>query len=59
MRSSFVGGASVGLWITDPAAPAPRPTKDVEVSSRGRLHEFEGRLGNHGFREDPESGAAG
>jgi hypothetical protein len=35
----FVGGATVGLWITDPAAPAPRPTKDVdvivEVTSRG------------------------
>ena len=27
----FVGGATVGLWITDPAAPAPRPTKDVDV----------------------------
>ena len=26
----FVGGASVTLWITDPGAPAPRPTKDVD-----------------------------
>lgn len=34
----FVGGATVSLWITDPGAPPPRPTLDVdvvvEVSSR-------------------------
>jgi hypothetical protein len=28
---AFVGGASVVLWITDPAASPPRPTKDVDV----------------------------
>ena len=27
----FVGGATVGLLITDPAAPRVRPTKDVDV----------------------------
>jgi len=27
----FVGGATIALWITDPAAPPPRPTKDVDV----------------------------
>lgn len=27
----FTGGATVGLWITDPAAPQPRPTEDVDV----------------------------
>ena len=56
----FLGGATVGLWITDPAAPEPRPTKDVdvivEVTSRGRFAEFEERLRAHGFREDQESG---
>jgi predicted nucleotidyltransferase len=56
----FVGGATVGLWITDPAAPAPRPTKDVdvivEVASRRRFAQFERRLRDHGFREDRESG---
>src|SRR3954452_6064608 len=56
----FVGGATVELWITDPAAPAPRPTKDVdvivEVASRARFHQFEERLRRHGFREDTESG---
>lgn len=56
----FVGGATVGLWITDPGAPDPRPTRDVdvivEVSSRGRLAAFEERLRARGFREDRESG---
>lgn len=56
----FVGGATVGLWITDPAAPEPRPTKDVdvivEVASRGGFAQFEGRLREHGFREDRDSG---
>jgi hypothetical protein len=28
---AFVGGATVALWITDPGAPEPRPTKDVEI----------------------------
>jgi hypothetical protein len=27
----FVGGAATGLLVTDPAAPTPRPTKDVDV----------------------------
>ena len=56
----FLGGASVVLWITDPAAPAPRPTKDVdvvvEVTSRASFHDFEARLRNLGFREDQEDG---
>lgn len=30
-RVVFVGGATVTLWITDLGAPAPRPTKDVDV----------------------------
>jgi nucleotidyltransferase AbiEii toxin of type IV toxin-antitoxin system len=55
----FVGGATIGLWITDPAAPAPRPTKDVdlivEVASRGGFYEFEERLRVRGLREDAQS----
>lgn len=47
----FVGGATVTLWITDPAAPTPRPTKDVdvvvEVVSRAALHDFEARMRAH------------
>jgi predicted nucleotidyltransferase len=56
----FVGGATLVLWITDPDAPPPRPTKDVdviiEVTSRLAWHRFEGRLRKIGFREDRESG---
>jgi hypothetical protein len=56
----FVGGATLTLWITDPAAPPPRPTKDVdvivEVTTRGRFHAFEERLRKRGFKEDQESG---
>lgn len=56
----FLGGASLALWITDPAAPAPRPTKDVdvvvEVASRSAFHTFEARLRCLGFREDQEEG---
>lgn len=52
----FVGGATVTLWVTDPGAPAPRPTKDVdvvvEVASRAALHNFEARMRGQGFAED-------
>jgi hypothetical protein len=56
---AFVGGATVVLWITDPGAPAPRPTKDVdvvvEVATRRELHAFEARLRDRGFRNDIDS----
>lgn len=56
----FLGGASIVLWITDPAAPTPRPTKDVdvvvEVTSRAAFHAFEERLRSLGFKEDQEDG---
>jgi len=56
----FLGGASIVLWITDPGAPAPRPTKDVdvvvEVTSRAAFHAFESRLRTLRFREDQEDG---
>jgi len=56
----FLGGASIVLWITDPAAPAPRPTKDVdvvvEVASRTAFHAFEERLRSLGFNEDQADG---
>jgi predicted nucleotidyltransferase len=52
----FVGGATVTLWITDPAAPPPRPTKDVdvivEVATRSDYYAFEDRLRAIGFRND-------
>jgi hypothetical protein len=55
----FLGGASIVLWITDPGAPPPRPTKDVdvvvEVTTRADLEDFERRLSARGFREDMDS----
>jgi hypothetical protein len=35
-RVVFLGGATLGLWITDPAARAPRVTYDVDVVAEGR-----------------------
>lgn len=56
----FVGGATVGLWITDPAAPEFRPTYDVdsivEVSGREAYQDLERRLQSLGLRHDQESG---
>jgi hypothetical protein len=52
----FIGGATVTLWITDPAAPPSRPTKDVdvivEVATRSGYYAFEDRLRSAGFRND-------
>lgn len=59
----FVGGATLVLWITDPAAPAPRPTLDidviVEVSTRRELWDFDEALRERGFREDLCGGVIG
>ena len=52
----FVGGATVVLWITDPGAPPPRPTIDVdvivEVATRGEYYAFEDRLRAAEFEEE-------
>jgi predicted nucleotidyltransferase len=49
----FVGGATLALWITDPAAPPVRPTKDVdvivEIATRREYYKFEKRLRALGF----------
>jgi len=54
----FVGGATVGLWISDPAAPPVRPTDDVdvvvEVATRSEFYEFEAKLRDAGFSEDEQ-----
>ena len=56
----FVGGATVDLWITDPAAPEFRPTEDVdvivEVSTKRDYYRLEERLREAGFENDQESG---
>lgn len=53
---AFIGGATVGLWITDPLAPPPRPTKDVdaivEVANLREFHAFEERLRRQRFTHD-------
>jgi predicted nucleotidyltransferase len=55
----FLGGACIELWITDPGAPAPRPTKDVdvvvEVTSRLGYERFSERMHTQGFSEDSSS----
>jgi hypothetical protein len=56
----FLGGATVELWISDPAAPEVRPTDDVdvvvEVATRQGYLAFEQRLGRRGFQHDQDSG---
>ena len=59
-RVMFLGGATVGLWFTDPAARGPRATYDVdvvaEVTTLGAYAQFQEDLRRHGFVEDMESG---
>ncbi len=53
----FVGGATAGLLITDPAAMAIRATDDVdcivEIASTTEYYAFECRLRARGFSSDP------
>jgi hypothetical protein len=55
----FVGGASIQLWITDPAAPATRTTEDVDVvsaaSTRVGYYALGERLRERGFEEASDS----
>jgi hypothetical protein len=59
-RVVFLGGATIGLWITDPTARAPRVTYDVdvvaEVVTLGAYEAFQTDLRRQGFREDLDSG---
>lgn len=52
----FVGGAVVGLLITDPAMPAIRPTDDVDMICQALVladyHRVETRLRMRGFVQD-------
>jgi predicted nucleotidyltransferase len=56
----FLGGATVGLWFTDPAARIARATYDVDVVAEvvtiSEYESFQGDLRRQGFREDIESG---
>jgi len=55
----FVGGATIVIWITDPAAPPPRPTLDVdvvvEVTTRLGYERFSERMRARGLNEDASS----
>ena len=52
----FLGGCATGLLLTDPAAPSPRVTMDVdvivEVGNLSGYHRFCERLKERGFTED-------
>lgn len=54
----FVGGATIGLYINDPAADDVRPTKDVDISfaiaSLSDLESIRVELTRKGFRQSPE-----
>lgn len=49
----FVGGATIGLLLTDEAAPSVRPTLDIDVvtstGTRSSYYELEARLRAEGF----------
>jgi hypothetical protein len=57
----FVGGATLGLLVTDPAAAPARPTMDVDVIAEITTYldyiAFSERLRSKGFAEDDRKGA--
>jgi predicted nucleotidyltransferase len=60
-RMVFLGGATLGLLITEPGAPPPRPTKDVDLAVEITMLEylndtFRTELLARCFREAPEDG---
>jgi hypothetical protein len=60
-RVVFLGGCATGLLLTDPAAPALRTTRDVdvviEVGSRVAYWELGKEMTARGFRPDHSEGA--
>ncbi len=57
-RVIFVGGATIGFYINDPAAEDVRATKDVditvEITSIGELESMREELVQKGFTQSPE-----
>jgi hypothetical protein len=56
----FVGGATVGIYIDDLAAPTPQPSEDidcvVQIATYGEWCDFEARLREKGVRDVDGSG---
>lgn len=54
---TFVGGATLGLLITDKAAPEVRATDDIdciiEVIPSTRFYQLENQLRDKGFKQNP------
>lgn len=57
----FLGGAVTELLVTDPGAPVPRMTEDidaiVEIATRGEYYALAASLRTAGFSEDHSEGA--
>src|SRR5690349_5254532 len=60
-QAVFLGGATVSLFITDPAFDAFRPTDDVDIivaaSSLASYYRFTDELKDRGFRADTSDDA--
>lgn len=58
-RVIFVGGATIGMYVNDPAAEDVRATKDVditvEIASFGELESIREELVQKGFTQSPEN----
>lgn len=56
----FVGGATVGLYIDDKAAPVPQPSEDidcvVEIATYGEWCDFEKEIRKKGFQDVDSTG---
>lgn len=56
----FVGGATVGLYIDDKAAPIPQPSEDidcvVEIATYGEWCAFENEIRKKGFQDIDSTG---
>lgn len=57
-KAVYVGGAVVSLYVNDPAAEDPRPTKDIdvamEIATVGELEKIRQQLAEKGFHNDPK-----
>ena len=55
----LVGGATIGLWLDDPAVGPARPTNDIDlivaVRNRPAYYQLGDQLRSFGLRETPES----